>query len=424
MFCLTAPKRRRKCSATRTKVKNKTLYFFTNSFPYGGESFVGNEIEAQAREYSQIVLIPSAKGQVKNSLPANVEVVNLELAKLSRWSLLAKNLPLIIKIFSLDYKRNTDKAGVKKKWRYNLSVLLNTIAISESLKQLVEKDRGEKAFVSFWMDQWSLALSILKYKGIIKNFFYRVHQHDLYVDGHPDYYIPFRFFNMQQASGVFPDSERGVAFLKSLNFFPQKIKTGHLGVPDRGTNPFSDKEFVMVSCSALVARKRVELIADVLSLVKIPVTWIHFGKIGDSPESFTNLEARCKSLPSNIKVILKGDVSYPELIKFYQEQPVNLFIALSRAEGLPVSIMEAVSFGIPVLATDTMGIKDIVGEETGILIDIDTKKEAIAGLIESFMSGSKNTPEFRKTVKAFWSKKFNSERNYSIFNQCIEELSK
>jgi glycosyltransferase involved in cell wall biosynthesis len=399
----------------------KHLYFFTNHYPYGGESFVGNEIEALSKFYDKILLFPTVKGkEIKDKLPSNVEVVQLGTGVSGgKFGLLFSNLPMIISIFCLDFFKNTDKKGFLKKFRYNLSLLLNTIGISSELAKKVESDNSDKRFVSFWMDQWSLALSILKFKKKIKDFVFRVHQHDLYADNNPTQYIPFRFFNIKMTKAVFPDSKRGVNFLKDLNYFPEKMHVGHLGVIDKGTNVFSDKKFVMVSCSALIARKRVDLIADVLKALTIPLTWIHFGAKGEGADAFEKLQTKCKSLPQNIEVILKGDVSYTELIKFYQETPVNLFITLTRAEGLPVSVIEAISFGIPVLATDVMGLPDVVTDESGIVIQPDLETKKIAEVITQFASGTKNTPEFRARTKNFWRANFSSDINYSKFNAFI-----
>ena len=45
--------------------------------------------------------------------------------------------------------------------------------------------------------------------------------------------------------------------------------------------------------------------------------------------------------------------------------PVDLFLTVSANEGIPVSIMEAQSFGIPVIATDVGGISEIVNNVNG-----------------------------------------------------------
>ena len=48
----------------------------------------------------------------------------------------------------------------------------------------------------------------------------------------------------------------------------------------------------------------------------------------------------------------------------------DLFVNMSLSEGIPVSIMEAISFGIPIIATNVGGNAEIVNDETGVLIPL------------------------------------------------------
>jgi glycosyltransferase involved in cell wall biosynthesis len=94
---------------------------------------------------------------------------------------------------------------------------------------------------------------------------------------------------------------------------------------------------------------------------------------------------------------------------------VNLFVSVSETEGLPVSMMEALSFGIPILSTDVGGCKEIVNEKTGVLIPLSTSPSAIAGIITDFRKSKENGADFRKGVREFWEKNFNMSNNYRQF---------
>ena len=52
-------------------------------------------------------------------------------------------------------------------------------------------------------------------------------------------------------------------------------------------------------------------------------------------------------LRDNIQYEFKGNVSNTELMKQYQNKNYYVFVNVSSSEGIPVSIMEATSFGIP-----------------------------------------------------------------------------
>ena len=101
---------------------------------------------------------------------------------------------------------------------------------------------------------------------------------------------------------------------------------------------------------------------------------------------------------------------------FLSKTKIDLQINLSSYEGIPMSIMEVMSYGIPTLATDTGGSSEIVNVKNGILIDVHSSPKFISEKILEF----KNLTEQKKLLmqnEAYqtWSKKFDSEKNYSEF---------
>ena len=98
--------------------------------------------------------------------------------------------------------------------------------------------------------------------------------------------------------------------------------------------------------------------------------------------------------------------------KFYSEQPVDVFINLSDSEGLPVSIMESMSYGIPVIATDVGGTREIVNEKTGFLIPKDFQPQKVAEIITNFSLLSKEEKQkYREAAYEMWESKFDGEKN-------------
>ena len=62
----------------------------------------------------------------------------------------------------------------------------------------------------------------------------------------------------------------------------------------------------------------------------------------------------------------------------------DVFILPSRNEGLPISILEAMSYGMPVISTPVGGIPEVVNEQNGILVQ-PGNEEAIAQSIIYFV---------------------------------------
>jgi len=71
----------------------------------------------------------------------------------------------------------------------------------------------------------------------------------------------------------------------------------------------------------------------------------------------------------------------------------DIYVSTSKWEGLPLSLLEAMAAGKPVIATNVPGIKEVLEDGAGILVDIDDIRgfrEAILELIKS--------PEKRKRL--------------------------
>lgn len=177
--------------------------------------------------------------------------------------------------------------------------------------------------------------------------------------------------------------------------------------------PNSDRLY-LVSCSNLVPVKRIDKIIGILRcLQNFNVTWVHYG---DGP-LMNWLVNEIKTLPDNIKVYLKGNVPNKALMEEYKNNYFDLFVNLSDSEGLPVSIMEAMSFGIPCLATAVGGTPEIVENAyNGFLVDVNATPKAISDII---LQNKEKLFVMRDYSRKSWETKFSGDNNYSIF---IDEL--
>jgi glycosyltransferase involved in cell wall biosynthesis len=140
--------------------------------------------------------------------------------------------------------------------------------------------------------------------------------------------------------------------------------------------------FVLVSCSNVVDIKRIDLIIEGLSLVGENVRWVH---IGDGPLRQA-LEEKAKALlgrKQNITCEWKGAMKNSDVIAFYKNNTVHGFITTTATEGgNPVSIQEALSFGIPVIGTKVSDIPYMV-EGNGILLSENPTSREIADAVET-----------------------------------------
>ena len=69
----------------------------------------------------------------------------------------------------------------------------------------------------------------------------------------------------------------------------------------------------------------------------------------------------------------------------------NMAVSSSKQEGLPVNLMEAMYVGIPIVATDCRGNRDLItNKKNGYLIDLNDNKEFTDKINEIYLNNGKN----------------------------------
>lgn len=399
------------------------LFVFTKHFPYGkAEQYLVDELPFLSAGYAKVVLVPAENFNAVNAeqrpLPANCEILQLnqdaEKIKTSRkWMEL-------FSVFAGEFFRCRNKAWFWKERKRYKSVLLHQQHLASVMYGIIEKryKNYDPDFYTYWIHNSSVMLGLMKRRGTIKGFTSRGHSIDLYEwDWVLVRYVkilPFYHFIIKQATRIAAISQHGADYLKKR--FPQyegKFFCSRLGVKDAGINPFDvNARFTIVSCSNFTDNKRVDVIAAVISGIQhIPVRWIHFG---DGPGR-EKIEKLIPGFPSTISVELRGFTPNEKIKEFYASETVHLVINLSEAEGIPVSLMEAISFGIPVMATDVYGNPEIANEETGFCVPFHSSPETLTGIIEDFALNTGQQIKTRASARDFYFKRFNAKTNYGAF---------
>lgn len=186
----------------------------------------------------------------------------------------------------------------------------------------------------------------------------------------------------------------------------QRLGTKDFGMasPPSLTDPLS-----IVSISSLIPLKRVHLIIDCLKQCNVPIVWTHFG------EGPLRGELPWESLPKNIKVIRNGHIEHDQLLRELKRTTYDLMIHLSELEGIPVSIMECMSFGIPVIACDTGGISEIVDNDCGWLLPVNFEIERVSNLLDEIVQNREIANQKRPLARAKWEKEYQADVNFPAF---------
>jgi colanic acid/amylovoran biosynthesis glycosyltransferase len=409
------------------------LVFLTKTFPFAsGEEFIENELPALAQRFDKVILIatsvPDAAKQTR-SVPENVEIHKIYASDVNK-ALLRSAAGYFFHI-PKEYESDADKLAIghsPEKRLFRAYFLAKGLTVAKKASAILEKTDISQAdgitFYSYWF--YDTALAAIKLKQNCKarkcHAYSRAHRYDLYPEFSPVKYLPLRPYLLDNLNGVFPCSEDGTCYLKRS--FPElaaKISTRYLGTADHGMGPDEeDGVFRIASCCHISPLKRVELLAQALAKLsnsELHLEWIHFGG-GSELESLKQYAAENLSF---MKVTFAGETANSDLMKFYQQNRVDLFVNTSTSEGLPVSIMEACSFGIPIAATDVGGTREIVHDgENGYLLDSNLSPKILAETIASFCRKTKEErAAMRRASREIWEKNFNASENYENFARNI-----
>lgn len=143
----------------------------------------------------------------------------------------------------------------------------------------------------------------------------------------------------------------------------------------------------------------------------------YFVVVGDG-ERRTELEQQSRSLGISDRVIFTGWTR--DLAPVYAD--LNVLTLTSVNEGTPVSIIEAMAAGCPVVATRVGGVPDLV--EPGVSGELVASGDAseLAGAIEALLSNSERTQDMARTAQAEVKRRFAAETLVKSTESLYERL--
>jgi glycosyltransferase involved in cell wall biosynthesis len=415
----------------------KTLVLITSQFPFGtSESFLESEFPFLNNNFDKIIIISqNVSAQKTRTVPERVTIHRYDpstsfLEFLWLPVLILQNFKTILDLLNEEnsFRRKAGVSLVLRNFFLLLKKVIKTLQLRDFIKaKLLKEDISTNiVFYSYWLKTGAHVISLLEYGNSIK--ISRAHGSDLYEEKTDSGYLPLLNFTAKKLDAIFFTSTHGLDYFSAkVNFKSDRFILSRLGVNSPGPeveNPDIQDEYVIVSCSNLIPLKRIERIIYALESVKInkEISWLHFGDGVLRNELETTARIKLGSL-KRIKYRFMGHYPNKDLLEYYRHNKVDLFINASSTEGIPVSIMEAQSFGIPVIATDTGAVTEIVIEGTGTLFPVDFETGNLANLIEHYA----NLPDqeyniIRMNAIRNWEANFNAISNYSSFISKVNSI--
>ena len=228
-----------------------------------------------------------------------------------------------------------------------------------------------------------------------------------------------RSFSIKKSDIVVTPSQHLKNFILNLGF-KNKIEIINNGVfiPEENTNIFTNDQINITIVSRLVSHKNIGKIIKAISDLNSPL--INLNIIGDGPE-LNQLQKI--SLESNNKdnIIFHGKLNRDEIDHIFLNS--DIYIQASNYEGLPHSLLEAMSYGIPVLCTPVGECKEILGnEDRGYILDLPVSKNNIKSKIIEII-GEKNIANKKgERGKDFINEKYNLTNSFNLYKNLFTRL--
>jgi len=421
--------------------KKRKAFIFTLFYPYlhqgvSYDPYVASEVETLARGFDTVDVISLCAGHDGQlEIPANVNVTNLHL-----------QLNLIDKLSSvlLPFKAyfREELKGLEAYDRQIDLKLLKAIAIYavraekykaflEGLLKKMDFNEYDVVIYSYWNFEYALAAALLKQKYPVK-IVTRNHSLDLYFERMPENYQPFKRFVFKQSDLFVIISQQGLKYFIERHRIPPaeqgKIFLNRVGMENHlPIYTHNYEKIVLLSNAWIQPLKRIDLLIKSLALINdIPIEWIHIGDdYGTSrmPGIMALAETYLKDKP-NIRYEFAGRKNMEGIFEIYQARKVDLFINLSTTEGIPVSMMEALSFGVPIIGTSVGGVPEIVEDKVnGFLFPVEVSAQHAAdGISAFFRLPAMQRDKLSANARRIWDERFNAAKNSNYLLERILSL--
>lgn len=411
------------------------VLLFSNSYPYDyatEQTFLKGEVEVLCKQFERVILVPRiAKGNLL-PVPHGVEVDTSFAESFTLGRRLAESaLSIFSKDFYLELKNRFPSSLKPAYLRRVFSFVAGANLTRKWMENWLKSNRVSASEVicnTFWFDELAMGIGLAKKKYPSLRIISRTHGYDLYEELYGAW--PCRPRAIELIDGLFPDSDIGVNYLQGkYPQFKEKYEATLLGVKDPGgvANPSEDGVLRFVSCSNFHPVKRIDLLFEsvMTAAKKRPeqkLEWTHFGGTEEIRQQYTQRVAN--EFPANARASFPGYQSQRELIQTYLSNPVDIFLNVSSTEGTSVAMMEAISCGIPVLATAVGGNVEVVCEKNGLLLSANPTPDEIADALLSVCDHREAWLKKRQGSRVVWQERYNETTNFEAFAQKLVEIRK
>lgn len=407
----------------------KRLILITTSFPFGltESSFLKQEVKELSNIFDLTIVSRDSRQEQYEQIPAGTEIFRYNAAKAYNALFL-----LIRALFCIDYWKElfilTSNSRINgKSIKTALAVQMRAIHFADYLLLIRNKhyNNVDVIIYSYWNEYSCYAAS--KNKRNNDKLITRAHGGDLYELSINNMYQPYKKIFNRKVDHFYFISKMGMEYFSKTYFdVLDKSSVAYLGVHEQPhLNEFTGRDDVrIISFSYVRDIKRIDRIIESLALIsEKKIVWKHIGAryLYDEIREYAH---KLLDKKTNIDYEFLGEMKNEDAIKYILNNEFDFLLNVSSTEGLPMTMMEAMSMSIPVVGTDVGGVSEIIDDNiNGYLINSNFENENLCSIFESY-SAMKHDAKMEMRNNAFltWQNKFNDVANYSDFANSINTL--
>ncbi len=336
----------------------KKLILFTDNYPFGihENNFIKYEIRKLNKLFKEVEIINHRTIKKTSILDKNLTNIKLN-QKFSRKVNFINILKffffktILNKIFWREINFILFKKNFFKKLKMSVMELSKALILFEILKN--ENSNNEKIiYYSFWSNFTLISFSMLKKIHPSAKFVSRCLGSDLNGFLKNDKYVPYKKIKFSSLDSLILLGEYQKDLLDKAILQPKNINISPLGVFKQKfvKRNIDKRKIYFLSCGNLIEIKNNILMIDFLvRIAKETKKKVHFTLVGNGKLKDKIFEKLIK----NKKYI---DYNYYEyvndFVKFIKKRKINFFLNFSSQEGMPFTVMETMSIGIPTISSN------------------------------------------------------------------------
>jgi glycosyltransferase involved in cell wall biosynthesis len=346
----------------------------TSTYPFGaGEEFFEGEVRGLIRSGLNVIILPLwPRGPLRQN-SSDLKYLTLNRYRISPYIFLKTLLNVMYR--EIRFNKPAKVNLFERCFRESISA-----AYGPQLSKTIIEHKVSHMHAYWASGPAMLAMTTSKLSGISWSF--TGHSGDL-IDG-----VNLNQ-KIQSSKEVRLISERGARVLKKVTNLPNEFQIIHLGVRVPSITPIKkDAKIFRIACVAnLIPIKNHLVLIKAMHFIASQEITMQLEIIGTGP-----LEQKIKKLVQEFdltdSIIFRGQIEHAKLMEEYQQNRFQLVVLASgisksgQEEGIPISLMEAMSYGIPVVSTKTGGIPELVTEDLDLLVSSNEPDKMAKKILE------------------------------------------